>query len=118
LVKLIFQPGLQQRSHPQIEFLLPFIRSGALGKYVMVRAQWHANDTWYQAAPTPEREAALNWRLHNATSTGLLGEEGIHQIDTVCSFLKGRPLAVTGFSSTIRSLHRQPRRAGHGPGRL
>jgi predicted dehydrogenase len=102
-VKQIFQPGLQQRSHPQIEFLLPFIRAGALGKYVMARAQWHANDSWYKAAPTPEREEALNWRLHNATSTGLLGEEGIHQIDTVCNFLRGRPLAVTGFSSTIRS---------------
>jgi len=102
-VKQVFQPGLQQRSHPQIEFLLPFIRSGALGKYVMVRAQWHANDSWYKAAPTPEREDALNWRLHHATSTGLLGEEGIHQIDTVSNFLRGRPLAVTGFSSTIRS---------------
>jgi predicted dehydrogenase len=103
LVKLIFQAGLQQRSHPQIEFLLPFIRAGALGKNVMVRAQWHLNDTWYQAAPTPEREEALNWRLHNATSTGLFGEEGIHQIDNVSSFLKGRPRTVTGFSSTIRN---------------
>jgi predicted dehydrogenase len=102
LPKQIFQPGLQQRSHPQIEFLLPFIRSGALGKYVMVRAQWHANTTWSQSGATPEREAALNWRLHKATSTGLLGEEGIHQIDTVSNFLRGRPLAVTGFSSTIR----------------
>jgi len=101
--KQIFQPGLQQRSHPQIEFLLPFIRSGALGKYVMVRAQWHASTSWHTAASTPEREDALNWRLHKATSTGLLGEEGIHQIDTVSSFLRGRPLAVTGFSSTIRS---------------
>jgi predicted dehydrogenase len=103
LVKLIFQPGLQQRAHPQIEFLLPFIRSGALGKYVMVRAQWHVNDTWFQAAPAPEREAALNWRLHKATSTGLFGEEGIHQIDTVSHFLRGRPETVTGFSSTIRN---------------
>jgi predicted dehydrogenase len=103
LVKLIFQPGLQQRSHPQIEFLNPFIRSGALGKNVMVRAQWHANDTWHHTGSTPERDAALNWRLFNATSTGLLGEEGIHQIDTVCNFLRGRPMAVTGFSSTIRA---------------
>jgi predicted dehydrogenase len=101
-VKQIFQPGLQQRSHPQVEFLLPFIRSGALGKYVMVRAQWHANSTWYQTGSSQEREDALNWRLRNATSTGLLGEEGIHQIDTVSNFLRGRPLAVTGFSSTIR----------------
>jgi predicted dehydrogenase len=102
-VKQVFQPGLQQRSHPQIEFLLPFIRSGALGKYVMVRAQWHANDTWYKTGSTPEREAELNWRLRKSTSLGLLGEVGIHQIDTVSNFLRGRPLAVTGFSSTIRS---------------
>jgi predicted dehydrogenase len=102
-VKQIFQPGLQQRSHPQFEFLLPFIRSGALGKYIMVRAQWHANSTWYQTASSPEREDALNWRLRNATSMGLLGEAGIHQIDTVSNFLRGRPVAVTGFSSTIRT---------------
>jgi len=101
--KVVFQPGLQQRSHPQIDFLLPFIRSGALGKYVMVRAQWHKNTSWYRTAPGPEREAALNWRLHNATSTGLIGEEGIHQIDSICCFLKGRPEAVTGFSSTIKA---------------
>jgi predicted dehydrogenase len=101
--KVVFQPGLQQRSHPQIEFLVPFIRSGAIGKYVMVRAQWHRNTSWSRTSPSQDREDALNWRLHNATSTGLIGEEGIHQIDTICCFLKGRPVAVTGFSSTIRS---------------
>jgi predicted dehydrogenase len=101
--KLVFQPGLQQRSHPQIEFLVPFIRSGAIGKYVMVRAQWHQNTSWYRTWPDQTREDALNWRLHNATSTGLLGEEGIHQIDIVGCILKERPKAVTGFSSTIRS---------------
>jgi predicted dehydrogenase len=69
----------------------------------MVRAQWHTNATWYQTGSSPEREDALNWRLHKATSTGLLGEEGIHQIDTISNILRGRPLAVTGFSSTIRA---------------
>jgi len=102
-VKQVFQPGLQQRSHPQIEFLLPFIRSGAIGKYVMLRAQWHANATWYRTGSTAQREAELNWRLHKKTSTGLLGEEGIHQIDNASNFLRGHPLAVTGFSSTIRA---------------
>ena len=102
-VKQIFQPGLQQRSHPQMEFLLPFLRSGALGKFVMVRAQWHTNATYYKTGSTPEREDELNWRLHKKTSTGLLGEEGIHQMDTASSILRGRPLAVTGFSSTIRA---------------
>jgi predicted dehydrogenase len=101
--KLLFQPGLQQRAHPQVEFLVPFIRSGALGTYVMVRAQWHKKTSWFITAPSDVRTEALNWRLHSATSTGLIGEEGIHQIDTVCCFLKGRPVAVTGFSSTIKT---------------
>src|SRR5437899_7990561 len=38
--KLIFQSGLQMRSDPQRLFLLPFIRTGALGRSVMARAQW------------------------------------------------------------------------------
>jgi predicted dehydrogenase len=101
LVKLVFQPGLQQRSHPQIAFLVPFIRSGAMGTYVSVRAQWHQNTSWHQPAPDQARDDALNWRLRKATSSGLLGEEGIHQMDTVCNFLRGHPRAVTGFSSTI-----------------
>ncbi len=100
-VKLVFQPGLQQRSHPQLAFLLPFVRTGALGKFVMARAQTHIKDTWYQTAPTPERETALNWRLQKATANGLFAELGIHQIDTVSNFLHARPKAVTGFSSTI-----------------
>src|SRR6185295_19305559 len=33
--KQIFQAGLQMRSDPQRQFLLPFIRSGALGKPVL-----------------------------------------------------------------------------------
>ncbi len=100
-VKLVFQAGLQQRSHPEVDFLLPFIRSGALGQNVMARAQWHKRDSWSRTAPTPEREQELNQRLHKATSIGLLGEEGIHQIDLVSCFLQKRPKAVTGFSSLI-----------------
>jgi predicted dehydrogenase len=101
-VKLLFQPGLQFRAHPQVAFLLPFVRSGAIGKDVMARAQWHAKNSWYRPAPTPEREQALNWRLRKATSAGLLGEQGIHQIDLVACYLQKRPVAVTGFGSLIR----------------
>src|SRR5215471_6264294 len=36
-----FQAGLQLRSDPQRHFLLPFIRSGAIGQPVMARSQWH-----------------------------------------------------------------------------
>ena len=97
----VFQPGLQFRSDPQRHFLLPFIRSGALGKSIMARAQWHKKDSWRSASPNPEREKALNWRLNQATSPGLVGEIGIHALDQTGWFLKVAPVSVTGFSSLM-----------------
>jgi predicted dehydrogenase len=90
-IKLVFQAGLQERSHPQRQFLLPFIRAGALGENVLVRAQSHQNKSW---ANSP-------WRLRQKTSLGLMGEAGIHQIDAVTWFLRARPAAITGFGSLI-----------------
>jgi predicted dehydrogenase len=90
--KVLFQPGLQERSHPERKFLLPFIRSGALGENVMVRAQSHQNKVW---DTTP-------WKTDPTTSTGLMGEIGIHQIDAVSWFLREKPKAVTGFGAQIR----------------
>ena len=95
----VFQPGLQARSDPQRHFLLPFIRSGALGKSLLARAQWHKKQSWRAASPNAEREKAVNWRLSKATSTGLVGEIGIHQLDQAGWFLNGLPTAVTGFGS-------------------
>ena len=101
-IKVVFQPGLQERSHPQRQFLLPFIRAGSLGDLVMARAQSHQSNSWVSASSNPEHEKALNWRLHQATSTGLMGEIGIHQIDAVSWFFKARPAAITGFGSILR----------------
>ena len=95
----VFQCGLQMRSDPQRHFLLPFIRSGALGKTVQARAQWHKKTNWRSASPNPDREKALNWRLSQATSLGLIGEIGSHQIDQAGWFLNALPTAVTGFGS-------------------
>src|SRR5436190_9852932 len=97
--KQIFQAGLQMRADPQRLFLLPFIRTGALGKTVMARAQWHKKTSWRTASSDPEQEKALNWRLNKSTSTGLMGEIGIHQIDQAGWFLNAHPVSVTGFGS-------------------
>ncbi len=97
--QLVFQSGLQMRSDPQRHFLLPFIRSGALGKSVQARAQWHKKTNWRSASSNPEQEKALNWRLDKATSLGLIGELGSHQIDQAGWFLNALPTAVTGFGS-------------------
>jgi len=48
---------------------------------------------------SPEQEKALNWRLNRATSLGLVGEIGIHQIDQAGWFLNALPMAVTGFGA-------------------
>ena len=98
----VFQAGLQMRSDPQRRFLLPFIRSGALGKMVEARAQWHKKTSWRSASPNPEREKALNWRLNKATSLGLVGEIGIHQLDQEGWFINALPIAVTGYGSIIQ----------------
>lgn len=97
----VFQSGLTGRSDPQRQFLFPFIRSGALGKTVMARAQWHKKDSWRQASPNSDREKAINWRLNRATSPGLIGEIGIHALDQAGWLLNLTPTAVTGFSSTM-----------------
>ena len=98
---LVFQTGLQMRSDKQRLFLLPFIRSGALGKTVLARAQWHKKTSWRSTSPNPEREKALNWRLSKATSLGLIGEIGSHQMDQAGWFINALPKAVTGFGSVM-----------------
>ncbi|HUD84588.1 MAG TPA: Gfo/Idh/MocA family oxidoreductase [Candidatus Saccharimonadales bacterium] len=100
-VKIVFQAGLQERSHPQRHFLVPFIRGGALGRDVMARAQWHQHNSWRREAANDQRAADLNWRLDQKSSIGLIGEVGVHQIDVVSWFLRNRPAAVTGFSSML-----------------
>jgi predicted dehydrogenase len=97
--KQYFQAGLQYRSDPQRAFIMPHIRNGALGKWVMARAQWHKKQSWRQAAPTPEREQELNWRLRQETSPGLPGEIGIHQLDSALWFLDMKPVSVTGLGA-------------------
>jgi predicted dehydrogenase len=100
-VRQYFQVGLLYRSDPQRHFMLPFVRAGALGKTITARAQWHKKQSWRFTSPNPEREEAINWRLSNASSIGLMGEYGIHQIDSVAWFLNARPLSVTGFGSVM-----------------
>jgi predicted dehydrogenase len=96
-----FQAGLLYRSDPQRHFMLPFVRAGALGKTVMARAQWHKKQSWRFTSPNPEREQEINWRLDNATSIGLVGEYGVHQIDSAGWFLNAKPVSVTGFGSVL-----------------
>lgn len=99
--KLYFQSGLQMRSDSQRRFLIDFIRSGAIGKSLKMRAQWHKKESWRRVSPNPDREKEINWRLDKAVSTGLMGEIGIHQIDVASWLLNLRPISVTGFGGLL-----------------
>lgn len=95
----IFQVGLQGRSNALYKHVNTFVKSGVLGTRVEVLAQWNKKDSWKRMAPTPEREAEINWRLKKASSPGLIGEAGIHSLDLANRYLIGLPVAVTGFGS-------------------
>jgi predicted dehydrogenase len=99
--KSYFQAGLLLRSDPQRRFLLPFVRIGATGQNIKTRAQWHKKTSWRRTSPNAEREKETNWRLRKETSTGLIGEIGVQQIDSMHYFLSKRPVAVTGFGGIL-----------------
>lgn len=98
--KTIFQAGLQNRANQMHRHVLTFMRSGVLGHAAGARGQWHKKTSWRRAAPTPERERELNWRLFQATSSGLPGEVGIHPFDVANWFFNTLPISVIGFGAT------------------
>jgi predicted dehydrogenase len=63
----VFQPGLALRSDPQRHFLLQFIRTGAIGKNIMARSQWHKKQSWRFTSANADREKEINWRLAKDT---------------------------------------------------
>ena len=99
--KLKFQAGLQGRSNALYNHISKFVKSGALGTTVQVTAQWNKKQSWRRMAPTPERENELNWRLSSKTSGGLVGENGVHQLDLAIWFLKSFPTAACGMGTIV-----------------
>ena len=99
--KKIFQAGLQGRSNPLYEHVSKFVKSGCLGNVAGVHAQYNKKQSWKKMAPTPEREKEMNWRLSKQTSSGLVGEFGIHSVDLANWYLNALPVAVTGFGSLV-----------------
>jgi predicted dehydrogenase len=99
--KSIFQAGILYRTEPQYRSVFQFIRSGALGSPAMARAQSHSRQSWRRASPSGDRTRALNWRLDPDLSSGIMGEIGIHQLDTANWMLGTLPEAVTGFGNVL-----------------
>jgi predicted dehydrogenase len=104
-----FQAGLQLRSDDGGDpkhtggryYAVKFLKTGAIGKPLMAKSQWHTKNSWRAAAASAEREKALNWRLDKNLSLGLMGEVGVHQVDQTSWFLRQLPVAITGFGSVM-----------------
>lgn len=97
----VFQVGLQGRSNLLYQHVQRFMKAGAVGSTAHVFGHWNKKESMRRVAPTPEREQELNWRLSSKTSSGLVGEIGIHQIDLANWYLNSLPVSVTGFGSII-----------------
>jgi predicted dehydrogenase len=95
---LTFQAGVQGRANALYRHVQQFVQANVLGSVALVNAQWSRKDSWRRAAPTPEREAAINWRLADG-SPGLMGEVGIHQLDLMSRYLDARPAAIVGMGT-------------------
>ncbi len=95
--KTVFQAGLQNRTNAQHSQVRHFMETGCVGSVTRVEAAWNQKSSWRRTAPTPEREAALNWRQERSCANGLLGEVGLHAFDTASWLLKALPLSITGF---------------------
>ena len=65
-----------------------------------MNAHFSVRDSWRRMAPTPEREAEVNWRLAADKSSGLPGEGGIHQFDGLNARLTTDDLA-SGAAFTL-----------------
>jgi len=98
-LRVNFQPGLQARSDKQIWNLAKFVRTGVMGTVLKGRGQFHKKTSWRIASSNPEREKEMNWRLANASSAGLIGELGVHQLDIANWFLNALPTHAVGLGS-------------------
>ncbi|MGQ0629091.1 MAG: Gfo/Idh/MocA family protein [Phycisphaerales bacterium] len=97
--KVTFAVGHEGRSNPVYGLARSFFRTDAFKDMVSMRTSFAQKTSWRVAASDPSREAALNWRLDKALSTGLLGEVASHQIDVVHWYRGKHPVSVRASGS-------------------
>lgn len=95
--KSIFAVGCEGRANPVYKLARTFFRTDAIRDVVRLRAQSNRKTNWRVPAPNAAAEAALNWRLDPAVSTGLAGELGAAQFDVMMWFTGLMPESVRGW---------------------
>lgn len=99
----VFQVGLQRRANAIYRQAAAMVQTGMLGRITAIKCQWNRNQDWRRPVPVarqspdfPEYDHQLNWKLYRATSQGLLGELGSHQLDVANWALGTHPKSVIG----------------------
>jgi predicted dehydrogenase len=93
---LVFASGLEGRSNPIYKLARTFYRSDAVRDAITIEAQHYQKTSWRFPASSPDREAAVNWRLDPEVSIGLPGELGVHQYDVALWYTDRLPSSVSG----------------------
>jgi predicted dehydrogenase len=73
------------------------VRSGQLGKVLMVRAAWMAGAIPYRKGVTPAEEKMRNWLFYRETSGDIIVEQNCHNLDVVNWFMGTHPARVSGY---------------------
>jgi predicted dehydrogenase len=89
--------GYTANTNPVYRRARDVYKSGSLRNLVSLRCHSRQKLSWREAAPTPEREKSLSWRLNPKRCAGLGGELGSHQIHTMRWFTGKSPWSVRGW---------------------
>ncbi len=105
--KQVFAVGFEGRSNPIYKLARSFFRTDAVREIVGIESQDFQKTSMRFPGATPEREAAVNWRLDPSVSLGLAGEMGSHALDVAAWYTGKLPVMVRGHGA-IR-LHKDGR---------
>jgi len=94
--KTVFQTGHQYHSSRLYTHVVDLIKNGKIGKIAAIECQWNRNGNWRRPVPSPEYERAINWRMYQEFSGGLLAELCSHQLDFANWLLDAEPIKVMG----------------------
>lgn len=98
----VFAVGLQNRWNPVYSHTAKFIKARAVGTMVTDEGHSFQNNSWRRAVSDPAFAQAMNWKLDETVSLGLIGELGVHTFDSSLRFQPTVPHSVCSFGSTMK----------------
>ncbi|MDR2885988.1 MAG: Gfo/Idh/MocA family oxidoreductase [Rikenellaceae bacterium] len=97
----VFLVGQQRLFDPKYIKVMDSVRRGELGPVVNLRQYWYRNNDWRRAAPSPELERHINWRLYREYSRGLMTELACHQLQNGTWAMGMLPVSVMGTGNFV-----------------